>query len=168
VVVLLIFWIVCILFESIRQGVVTVLLIPVSFIGIFLTFYWLELPFDQGGYTAFLFVSGLVVNSLIFLIQEYNTVRRQFPGWSPFEVYAQAYANKITPILLTLGSTLLGLLPFLLGGPGEVFWFALAAGASGGLLFSIIVITLISPLVLISGKMGRVDAATTEEDNQVR
>ena len=95
-------------------------------------------------------------------------MRRQFPGCSPFEAYARAYTNKITPILLTLGSTLLGLLPFLLAGPGEVFWFALAAGASGGLLFSIIVITLISPLVLISGKMGRVDAATTEEDNQVR
>jgi len=47
-----------------------------------------------------------------------------------------------------LTSTCLGLLPFMIGGQNEVFWFALAAGTTGGLLFSLLVVFFCLPVSL--------------------
>jgi multidrug efflux pump subunit AcrB len=145
---LLIFWIGAVLFNSLRQALQLLLLIPLSYIGIFLTFYWFSFPFDQGGYAGFLLVSGLVVNALIFVINDYNHLRRQRPGLSPVRVYVRALSGKFLPILLTQLSTIAGLLPFLLAGPEEVFWFAFSASALGGLLCSLVVMSIVSPMLL--------------------
>ena len=52
--------------------------------------------------------------------------------------YLRAFSRKIQPISLTILSTVLGLVPFLFDGPGEVFWFAFAIGTIAGLLFSVL------------------------------
>jgi multidrug efflux pump subunit AcrB len=162
----LIFWICAITFESLRQALAVMLLIPVSFIGIFLTFYYFDFPFDQGGYTSFVLVSGLTVNGLILILNEYNGLRRQNGmvraaskaerAAQRFEndlrLYLKAYRRKILPVLLTILSTALGMIPFLIHGRKEVFWFALAAGAIGGLVFSVLVITLVIPLLFVRGR----------------
>jgi len=148
-VVALIFFICSITFESLRQAFAIILLIPTSFIGIFLTFYWFDFNFDQGGYTSFLLLSGLVVNSLILILNDFNAFKNRFPGRPPVSVYLKAFNHKITPILLTILSTALGFIPFLMFGQQEVFWFSLAAGTIGGLLFSILVIVLFIPLFFV-------------------
>jgi multidrug efflux pump subunit AcrB len=51
-------------------------------------------------------------------------------------------------ILLTILSTVLGLVPFIWGGQKEVFWFAFVVGASGGLIFSLVAILFYLPLFL--------------------
>ncbi|MDH5602298.1 MAG: efflux RND transporter permease subunit, partial [Cyclobacteriaceae bacterium] len=50
-----------VLLESLKKALVVVFMVPLSFIGVFLTFYWFNLNFDQGGYASFLLLSGLVV-----------------------------------------------------------------------------------------------------------
>jgi len=145
----LIFFISAVLFESIRQGLTVILLIPTSFIGIFLTFYGFDFQFDQGGYTSFILTSGLVVNSLILIINDYNGLRRKFPKRNSLDLYLKAFYHKITPILLTIFSTALGLLPFVIGGQQEVFWFSLAVGTIGGLVFSLVIILFFIPLFFV-------------------
>ncbi|MEM0992565.1 MAG: efflux RND transporter permease subunit [Bacteroidota bacterium] len=147
----LIFFVCTLLFESFKQALTTVLLIPTSFIGIFLTFYLLDFPFDQGGYTAFILLSGIVVNSLILIINDYNQYRKQ-SSRSSLDCYLKAFHHKIIPILLSIISTILGLIPFLIHGQQEVFWFALAIGTIGGLLFSVMVILFFIPVFFISMK----------------
>jgi multidrug efflux pump subunit AcrB len=145
-VMVLIFFICAVHFESLRQAFTIVLLIPISFIGIFLTFYLFDFYFDQGGYTAFIMVSGLAVNSLILILSDYQRFRRRQAGRNALDLYVKAYQHKITPIVLSVLSTALGLIPFMTAGDGEVFWFALAVGTVGGLVFSLLVITLITPV----------------------
>jgi len=41
-----------ILFESLRKPLVIILMIPISFIGVFLSFGWSDFIFDQGGFAA--------------------------------------------------------------------------------------------------------------------
>ena len=151
--VVLIFFICALLFESLGQAFNIVLLIPISCIGIFLTLYWFNVRLDQGGYTSFLLVAGLAVNGLILIVNEYNHLVRQGNGVpiaiGSAGVYAEAVRRKIVPILLTVVSTSAGLLPFLLGGRNEVFWYALAAGTIGGLCFSVVVIGVISPVFFL-------------------
>ena len=59
--------------------------------------------------------------------------------------YVKGFNKKIIPISLTVISTVLGLVPFLLDGPDEVFWFAFALGTIGGLLFSIFALVFVLP-----------------------
>ncbi len=147
-----IFFISAIHFESLMTAALVILLIPLSYIGIFLTFYWFDFPFDQGGYTSFLLLSGIVVNALILIMSDYLIIKNRFPHRLPIGLYLRAFRYKSTPIFLTIISTALGLIPFTLHGSQEVFWFALAVGTIGGLLFSIVVILFVVPLFISEGK----------------
>ncbi len=88
---------------------------------------------------------------MILLINDYNLFRKRFPHREPLRNYLKAFQHKITPIFLTIVSTALGLTPFLLAlaGDSEVFWFALAAGTIGGLLFSLLVILIFVPVFVV-------------------
>lgn len=149
-----IIYLVCaVLFESLTQPLMIILLIPVSFIGLFLTFYLTKFSFDQGGLAALIMLSGISVNAGIYVINQYNLLRRYGSGIkNPVAFYIKAYNHKIVPILLTVISTILGLTPFLIDGRNEVFWFSFAVGTMGGLLFSIIGIVFILP---VWGRLNR-------------
>lgn len=123
-------------------------MIPLSFIGIFLTFYLFEFKFDQGGYASFLLVSGLVVNSALYIINDLNNYDPKKYKITRINKYIKAFSFKIIPVLLTIMSTVLGLVPFIFWGNKEAFWFALAVGTIGGLLFSIPAIIVFLPFML--------------------
>jgi len=142
----IIFFICAIVFESLLQPLAVLMMIPLTFIGVFLTFYWFDLGFDQGGYASLLLLSGLTVNSALYILNELNNIRKRYPNLSAIKSYLKAFNNKIVPIILTILSTVLGLVPFLSGGKKEAFWFSLAAGTIGGLIFSLLAIVMILPL----------------------
>lgn len=147
-VILLIYIICSIIFESLLQPLALILLIPISFIGVFITFYWFDFNFDQGGYASFILLSGNVVCAAIFIIAEFNNLKKIYPTAPPFKLYIKAYNHKIIPILLTVISTVVGLIPFLIYGQNEVFWFAFGVGTVGGLIMSLIGIVFYLPLFL--------------------
>lgn len=136
-----------VLFESLRKPLVVVMMIPVSFIGVFLLFGGTDFVFDQGGFAAFVLLCGIVVNAGIYLIREEEewSARSRKRG---IALYLKAFNHKIIPIMLTMLSTVLGLIPFLYDGPGEVFWFAFAAAAIGGTLFSVVALLVYLPVFL--------------------
>jgi len=146
---IMIFFICSILFESLKWPFAIIIMIPFSFIGIFFIFYYFDFNFDQGGYASFVLVSGLVVNASIYLLNEYSALQKQNSSKQSISLFIKAFNRKIIPILLTILSTVLGLIPFIMTGQNEAFWFALAIGTIGGLLFSLIILTLIFPLFII-------------------
>jgi multidrug efflux pump subunit AcrB len=121
----------------------------VSFVGAFLTFYFFDINFDQGGYASFILLAGITVNSSLYIINEFNN---QSIRNNNVTRYLKAFHYKIIPVLLTITSTILGLIPFLLGGQDEVFWFAFAAGSIGGLLFSLLGVIIFLPAFLLKYK----------------
>jgi multidrug efflux pump subunit AcrB len=147
-IILIIYFICAILLESLLQPLAIIAMIPISFIGLFLTFYLFELNFDQGGFAAFILLCGLSVNANLFIINDFNNYRKRKGKEFKMRAYLKAYNHKIMPVILTIVSTVIGLLPFIWGGQQEVFWFAFAAGSIGGLLFSIVAIPVYLPLFL--------------------
>lgn len=133
-------------FESLKLPFVVILMIPVSFIGLFLAFGLSELTFDQGGFAAFVMLCGIVVNAGIYLVRTYQKTA----GQNRLRCYVKAFNHKVNPILLTILSTILGLLPFLSDGPEEVFWFDFAVGTISGLLFSMIAMYFYLPIFVLS------------------
>ncbi len=145
----IIYAICAILLESLRQPLAVISMIPISFIGVFLTFYIFEFNFDQGGYAAFLLLSGLSVNAALYIINDYNYFRKLRPEQSAQRQYLAAFRHKVVPIALTILSTIVGLIPFVWAGPDEPFWFALAVGIMGGLAFSFIAVVGYLPMLVL-------------------
>ncbi|MDZ7605107.1 MAG: efflux RND transporter permease subunit [Cyclobacteriaceae bacterium] len=134
--------------KSLIQPLAIISMIPISFIGVFLTFYLFDINFDQGGFASFILLSGLVVNAGLYIINDFNNLRKKYPGRKPFNLYLKAYNQKIIPVILTIVSSVLGLIPFIWQGRMKCFWFAFASGAMGGLVFSMVALWIYLPLFL--------------------
>lgn len=155
VVIAIIFFTTSILFNSLKQPLAIIFIIPVSYIGVFLTFYWFKLNFDQGGFASFVLLCGITVNASIYILNEYNAIRRRHPRMSVLRAYTKAWNAKILPIFLTVVSTILGFIPFMVGTDKEAFWFPLAAGTIGGLVMSIIGIFFFLPVFVLKKRVGK-------------
>jgi len=130
--------------ERLSRAFMAILVVPLSYMGLFLTFAWGDFYFDQGGYAAFLFLTGLSVNAFFFIYTDYlyhQSVNARKP-------VLKAMTGKIWPVTLTLLSTCVGLVPFLIYGENEVFWFSLAVGTIGGLITSFLAVFLVLPLFI--------------------
>jgi multidrug efflux pump subunit AcrB len=148
-VIAIIYMICAILLESLKQPLAVVLIIPVSYVGVFLTFYLFDFSFDQGGFAAFLLLSGIVVNAALYILNDFNNYNKRLKGKIlPVRIFLKAFNGKIIPIFLTVLSTVFGLIPFIAGGEDDAFWFSLAAGTMGGLLFSVAAIFVFLPAFL--------------------
>ncbi len=145
--IIIIYFICSILLESFILPLSIISLIPISFIGVFLTFYLFDFGFDQGGFASFILLTGVVVNSAIYIVNEFNFLRNTRKIENS-KAYIKAFNHKIIPIFLTIISTMLGMIPFVWLGQDEAFWFSFAVGTMGGLIFSIIALLIFFPLFL--------------------
>lgn len=157
-VIAIIFFISAILFNSLRQPLAIIFIIPISFISVFSAFYIFNLKFDNGGFASFILLCGLTVNAAIYILNEYNNIRRLRPAMPALNAYVTAFRRKIIPILLTVLSTALGFIPFIIGTGRESFWFPLATGTIGGLLMSLLGLLIYLPLLSLKKQRKRKSA----------
>lgn len=136
-VILVIFMICSIMTESLVKPLSVILMIPVGLIGLFLVFPMFHTQFSSGGFASMVMLCGIVVNAGIYIMSEYRTVsdKSRTPEVKRF---VKAFNRKVIPTLLTIISTVLGLIPFLFDGKTQTFWFSFAIGVMGGMLFSIL------------------------------
>ncbi len=104
-------------------------------------------------------LAGIVVNNNIVLIDAYNEHRSS--GMSPDEAAARAGAERFRPVMLTALTTIVGLMPMVLGmtvdffgrdlyfgAPSGQFWVQLATAIVGGLLYATLITVLLTPSLL--------------------
>jgi multidrug efflux pump subunit AcrB len=165
-VIVIIYFICAILLESLLQPLAVISLIPISFIGAFLTVSIFKFNPDEGAFAALILLSGLVVNAALYILNDYNNLGKKKILPDRKKLYLKAFNLKIVPIVLTIFSTVLGLMPFLAAGKSERFWFALAACTMGGLIFSLIGLTLYLPLFMKIGQKGKSLSSTFAIDGE--
>ena len=112
-------------------------------------------------------LAGIVVNNNIILIDTYNQMRRD--GVSAYESALETGCLRLRPVLLTAITTVLGLLPMVLGinvdllspslglgAPSTQWWTQLSSAIAGGLGFATVLTLLLTPSLLVLGeKTGR-------------
>ena len=143
------------LLESLRLPFIIISIIPISFMGIPLIFRLFPFNFDYGGLAAFILLSGVVVNASIYIIYDFLILQNKKKDHSPIslKLFIQAILSKSFPILLTIGSTILGLIPFISFGQKEFFWTALALSTIGGLLWSLLGIFIVLPMFFVNYRL---------------
>jgi multidrug efflux pump subunit AcrB len=142
-------FIICsVLFENLKQPFLVIITIPIAFIGLFLTFGLFNFYFDQGGYAAFLMLGGLIANSAIFILNDFNN--QLVKGRNLNRRLLKTIANRGRTIFITTISACCGMIPFLIEGQSEIFWFALAAGTIGGLVMSMFSVFVVLPVLMFN------------------
>ena len=150
-VVFIIFIICCVLFNSFKKPFVVILIIPLSYIGLFICFGLFGLPFGQGGFAALVLLSGLTCNAVIYLLNDYQSLLRHEKDRG-LKTYLKAFNGKIIPVLLTILSTALGFIPFMFDSEQDSFWLPLSLGTISGLAFSLVCILIFLPVMIGVGK----------------
>ncbi|MBZ5486414.1 efflux RND transporter permease subunit [Halomonas aquamarina] len=113
-------------------------------------------------------LAGIVVNNNIVLIDTYNELRNE--GMTPATAALEAGCLRLRPVLLTAITTVLGLMPMVLGvnvnlfapalgfnAPSAQWWTQMSSAIAGGLTFATALTLLLTPCMLvIGGKFHRV------------
>ena len=139
------YWLMAILFESLlRPFAILLALIPLTLMAVFFTFHFTGIPFGSGGLAAIVLLCGIVVNSAIYILHQFD-MACSTSRVSPVKTYVRAYNHKIIPVMLTILSTLLGLIPFLLDGVDNKFWYTFAVTTMSGLAASFVALVFVLP-----------------------
>jgi HAE1 family hydrophobic/amphiphilic exporter-1 len=96
-----------------------------------------------------LVLMGVVVNNGIVMLEHINLLRRG--GLSRTDALVQGSKERLRPILMTMGTAILGMLPLCFGGSGiggdGPSYAPMARAVAGGLAFSTIVSLLFLPTI---------------------
>ncbi len=149
---IIIFMILASLYESLIHPFFILLAVPLALIGVFIAFVIAGFPFDSSAYIGVILLGGIVVNNSILLVDHINLKRKQ--GFSLLEAVLKGARERVRPIFLTTGTTVLGMLPLVLIQVDEErkgIWRSLALSTVGGLISSTISILIAIPLFYFYG-----------------
>ncbi len=148
-------------FNSIFQAFLILTAVIFSTGGVFLGHMIMDRPFGiiMSG-IGVITLAGIVVNNNIVFIDTYNVLRSR--GEAAFQAILRTCAVRLRPVLLTTVTTILGLLPMVLGvnidlierevsvgAPSSQWWTQLSASVAGGLAFATILTLLLTPSLLM-------------------
>jgi multidrug efflux pump len=155
-------------FNSFYQAVVVMSAIVFSVAGVLLGLLVTGRPFGivMGG-IAVIALAGIVVNNNIVLIDTYNDLRRA--GQDPREAALRTGAQRLRPVVLTSATTVLGLMPMVIGlsidffgreivygAPSTQWWTELSAAIAGGLTVATFLTLIVTPAMLVLGERLRI------------
>ena len=173
--VVFIFMILAGLFESITLPFLVLLSVPLSLVGVFATFWIADTTFDSSAHIGLILLFGIVVNNAILLVARFRIeARERMRRWlervtedalprGPFGLRTLPRSERVAvlkasichgtrvrlrSILLTSGTTIVGLAPLLIRFEdleGRDIWENLALSSIGGLTASVVLILLTLP-----------------------
>jgi multidrug efflux pump len=149
-------------FNSLYQAFVILISVVMSTAGVMLGLVVMQKPFSAilsgVGVVA---LAGIVVNNNIILIDTYNHLRREHPSLDYVSIIVRTCAQRMRPILLTTGTTGLGLLPMACGlsvdlvnrsitygSQLSMFWVPLSQAIVWGLTFASILTLIATPALI--------------------
>lgn len=143
--VLIIYMILASQFESLLQPFIIMMAIPFALTGAFIALFLTGTPLSLVAFLGIIMLSGIVVNNSILLIDFINKNKLVYPTRE--EAILNAGRFRIRPILMTMLTTSLGLLPLSFGiGSGAEIQAPMGITVIGGLIFSTIITLIIVPV----------------------
>ena len=140
-------------FERFLDPLIVMLSVPVALVGVVPTLLFTGTTVNIQSLMGLMMLIGIVVNNAIVLVDAINLLRRDY-GMGPAEAVIEAGRLRLRPILMTTGTTVLGLLPLAIGlGTGAEIQAPLARVVIGGLLASTLVTLILIP-VAYAGSTG--------------
>lgn len=129
-------------FQSYRQALIVLLVIPLAVSSVFVVFALTGTPISFPALIGILSLFGIVVTNSMFIVDKININLQE--GMPFKEAIADAGASRLEPIILTKLNTILGLLPITLSNP---LWRGLGGAIISGILLASFIMLLFIPAV---------------------
>lgn len=141
----MVYFVMASLFESLAHPFAIMLSLPFAMVGVVWTLYLTGTPFNLMAKIGLMVLVGVVVNNGIVLLDHVNNLRRR--GMPRPQAVLEGCRERFRPILMTAGTTVVGLLPLALGTSGifELRYFPLARTVMGGLISSTVLTLIVLP-----------------------
>lgn len=152
-----IFFLLFLLFQSLRFATMIILVLPFASIGgviaLFVTGEYLSVPASVG----FIALWGIAVLNAVVLVSYIRTLREE--GLSQLEAIRKGCAQRFRPVMMTATVAMLGLVPFLFAtGPGAEVQRPLAIVVIGGLITSTLLTLIVVPTLYRKFEESRIEA----------
>jgi multidrug efflux pump len=148
-------------FNSIYQALLILTAVVFSTGGVLLGHLIAGMPFGViMSSMGVIILAGIVVNNNIVFIDTYNVLRGR--GTDAFDAILRTCAMRLRPVLLTTVTTIIGLMPMVLGAninlisrevsigaPSSQWWTQLASSVAGGLAFATVLTLFLTPSLLM-------------------
>jgi HAE1 family hydrophobic/amphiphilic exporter-1 len=144
-------------FESLYGPFVIMFSLPPTFIGAILGLLVTHRTINMNSIIGMIMLVGIVVNNAIVLVDYTNQLRRS--GMPLFDALIEAGKVRLRPILMTTGTTVLAMLPLVIGfGEGAETQASMATVVAFGLTLSTMVTLVLVPVVftLMDGFFTRI------------
>ena len=142
----LVFVVMAVQYESLRNPLVILLSIPFTVIGVAAGITWLGLPISMPIWLGLIMLAGIVVNNAIVLVEQVEVEREH--GLAFIDAIIEGARLRLRPILMTSLTTVVGMLPLAIGfGEGSEMLQPLAVVIVWGLSFSMLVSLVLVPAV---------------------
>jgi len=146
--VILIFFTLIALFDSVKVAIMIVLSIPLTIIGASWTNLLLDYHASMPAMMGFILLSGIIVNNAILLI--HFAQEKMMEGMTREEAMLESIRIRTRPVLMTAFAVAAGMLPVALGSAIGLERLApLGAVAIGGLIVGTVLTLLFIPLIFI-------------------
>ncbi|EJF51820.1 cation/multidrug efflux pump [Saprospira grandis DSM 2844] len=148
IILILMFIIVALTFNSIGQAVIVFAMIPFGLIGVIWGHWFLDAPISFFSVLGIIALIGIMVNDALVLVSAYNNFIKE--GLEPMEAAFEAGRSRFRAIVLTTLTTVLGLGPLMLETSFQAqFLIPMAISVAFGLLVATVVTLLLLPACLL-------------------
>jgi len=138
------------LYESFMYPLLIFMIIPLSLIGVFMIYYLTGTNFNQSAYIGVIFLFGIVVNNAIVLLDHINLLKKSKNYFYLKDLLVQAGKDRARPVLMTMITTVAGLLPMVITEHGNTkdIWYTLSLSTIGGLVSSTALGLIVLPVLV--------------------
>lgn len=147
--IILVYMILASQYESLLYPFVIMFALPPTLIGVVFSLLITGRTLNVPTFIGIIMLAGIVVNNAIVLVDYINILRRR-DGLSRKEAILKAGPTRLRPILMTTLTTILAMVPLVIGsGEGSELSAPMATAVFGGLSFSTIITLLLVPCMYI-------------------
>jgi multidrug efflux pump len=141
------------LLRSFQRVFLVLAVVPLGMIGVVAALLLFNRPLGFVAILGILSLLGMIAKNGVILLTQIEDNRAE--GQSVWDAVVSASGSRVRPILLTAGSTVLGLMPI----APTVFWGPMAFAIMGGLLVSSLLTLVFLPTLYVTWFRGREGAA---------
>ena len=153
----LVYAVMAVQFESFYQPFVIMFSMPATLIGVLIGLFLTQTPLSITAFIGIIMLAGVVVNNAIIMVDYINQQRRK--GMDRDEAIQEAGPARLRPIMMTVLTTVLAMIPVALGiGEGAEAQAPMGIVVIFGLLFSTLFTLILIPVVysLTDGFMTKI------------
>lgn len=144
--IILVYMIMSAQFESYFYPLIIMFAVPLTITGVIVGLLVTSRPLGVGSMVGLLVLTGIVVNNAIVYVDYVNTLRKQ--GMERDEALYTAGPVRLRPILMTALTTIIGLIPLMLGfGEGSEIQAPMATVIVFGLSFATLITLIFVPVM---------------------